>query len=213
VVEMNDFDKKTTKGLFEMKSCVILEAISKENSAKDIMPLATSVASWILENLSIHGEIQYSRINEICKAMYVNQKSVLIRIQTNPYIKICNDSLRLKGNTESIKNPIKIPNEQIDTDLNYMERISYIAGVYLHDRTVPFSGEFDDARVSSYLLKVKEDASPEKNICSFSMALFYANEGYREELRPYAIMLLERFTNPNIKNRIQTLINKLSEGG
>jgi hypothetical protein len=206
---MNDISKKANQELVERNSTAIIEAISKEDRAKDIMPLATSVASWILEDLSIKGVIPYTQIKNICAAMYVSPNSIIMRIQANPD-KNCKDSLRLEGSTESLKNPIKIPDEQTDADLNYMERISYIRSVYLHDRTVPFNDKFDDARASSYLLKVVEDASPEKNICLFSMALFYATEGYREELRPYAIMLLRRFTNAHAKRCAREFIKLLN---
>ena len=203
---------------FDRKYTAILLTIPKQDRLNDIVPMATHLASWVLAHLSLYEQLPIQRFKEACCSMFVSAESVMIRIRDNPSLRHCKpkkggEYLLLNGDAEQIDHQIRIPDGEIDAGLNYRCRIEYLMGVYLQNAIIPSCGEPDDAIASGYLLRIAEESSAEKNICLFSTALYYATEQYRTELKPYAVMLLDRFENPDIRRHLVGLIHALGVEG
>jgi len=69
-------------------------------------------------------------------------------------------------------------------------------GVYFYSAMVPGCGEPNDGVASHYIKVISERDSPEINLCRFATALYYATKEFRNELKSYAIELLERIKAP-----------------
>jgi len=222
IIANNLIDVKDKESAFDRKYTAILLKIPKQDRLNDIVPMATHLASWVLAHLSLYEQLPIQRFKEACCSMFVSAESVMIRIRDNPSLRRCKPKKggeylmlqgEIEGDAEQIDHQIRIPDGEIDAGLNYRCRIEYLMGVYLQNAIIPSCGEPDDAIASGYLLKIAEESTPERNICLFSTALYYATEPYRNELKPYAVMLLDRFENPDIRRHLVPLIHALGVEG
>jgi len=192
---------------FNQEATNVLYSIPKADRLTDIVPRATVLASWALEQLSPCGDMLLHQFNKICCSMFVHPESVMMRLQGNPKVEIEESKfglrrIRLKGDARLDDLQLVIPDASTDAHLNYPCCIGYIMGVYFCNTMVPGCGEPNDGVASQYIKAISERDSPEINLYRFATALYYATKEYRNELKPYATAFLEQ-----IKTSIPALLN------